>query len=117
MLRPTILIIGLLAAGMPAGWAEPAQAETPLVYTRHVLKVDLRGLDLSRDTGQVQARIADAADEVCGGSPDRGNFHTETELTRLRPAYDKCRADAIAQALASLNFPAAAKLARTGGHP
>jgi UrcA family protein len=107
MLRPATLIIGLLAAGMGAGWAGTAQSEPRMVYTRHALKVDLRGLDLSSDTGQraLQARLADAADQVCGGRPDRGNRYTQEELTRMLPAYDQCRAEAIRRATASLKAP------------
>jgi len=118
MLRPATLIIGrlaigLLAAGIAAGW--PAFGESRMVYTRHTLKVDLRGLDLSSDAGQraFQARIADAADEVCGGRPDRGNRYTADELKRMLPAYDQCRADALKRAAASLNLPDMAKLAQT----
>jgi UrcA family protein len=104
MLRPATLIIGLLAAGIGAGWAGTAQSEPRMVYTRHTLKVNLRGLDLGSDTGQrvLQARLADAADEVCGGRPDRGNRYTQEELTRMLPAYDECRAEAIQRANASL---------------
>ena len=110
MLRPATLIAGrfvtaLLAAGIAAGWG--AQAEPRMVYTRHTLKVDLHGLDLGSDAGQrtSQARIADAADEVCGGRPDRGNRYTADELKRMLPAYDQCRAEAIARANAALKTP------------
>ena len=115
MLRPATLIIGLLAAGIAAGWGGAAFAEPRMVYTRHTLKVDLHGLDLSSDAGQraFQARITDAADEVCGGRPDRGNRYTEDELKRMLPAYDQCRADALKRAAASLNLPDMAKLAQT----
>jgi UrcA family protein len=109
MLRPSIpiigtLVLGLLAAGMGAG---AAQSEPRMVYTRHALKVDLRGLDLSSDTGQrvLQARLADAADEVCGGRPDRGSRYTQEELKRMLPAYDQCRAEAIQRANAYLKVP------------
>ena len=112
MLRPATrivgrLVIGLLAAGISAGWAGAAQAEPRMVYTRHALKVDLHGLDLSSDAGQraFQARLADAADEVCGGRPDRGNRYTAEELKRMLPAYDRCRTEAIARANAALRTP------------
>ena len=102
MLRPATLIIGLLVAGAGTALSEPR-----MVYTRHTLKVDLRGLDLSSDTGQrvLQARLADAADEVCGGRPDRGNRYTQEELKRMLPAYEDCRAEAIQRANASLKTP------------
>ena len=107
MFRPATLIIGLLAAGIAAGWGGAVLAEPRMVYTRHTLKVDLHGLDLSSDAGQraFQARITDAADEVCGGRPDRGNRYTAEELKRMLPAYDKCRAEAIQRAQTSLNLP------------
>jgi UrcA family protein len=116
MLRPLIigrLVISLLAAGSAAGWG--AQAEPRMIYTRHTLKVDLHGLDLGSDAGRraFQARIADAADEVCGGRPDRGNRYTAEELNRMLPAYDQCRADALQRAAASLNLPDMARLAQT----
>ena len=105
MLRPIALTSGILAAVLLAGW--PAQAEPRMSYTRHTLKVNLRDLPLSRDARQraLEARIADAADEVCGGHPDRGNRYTREELKRMLPAYDKCRAEAIQRAQASLNVP------------
>ena len=104
MLRSATVILGLLAAGIAAG---PAFAEPRMVYTRHTLKVDLRGLDLSSDAGQraFQARIAAAADEVCGGRPDHGNRYTQEELKRMLPAYGDCRAEAIARANAALKEP------------
>ena len=117
MLRPATLIVGrlvlgLLAAGIAAGGS---QAAPRMVYTRHALKVDLHGLDLSSDAGQhaLQTRIADAVDEVCGGRPDRGNRYTGEELKRILPAYDPCRADALHRAAATLNLPD--RLAQTAG--
>ena len=116
MLRPATVIIGLLAAGIAAG---SAFAEPRMVYTRHNLKVDLRGLDLGSDAGQrvLQTRIADAADEVCGGRPDRGNRYTAEELRRMLPAYDHCRAETLQRVAASLNLPDMARLAQTSLHP
>jgi UrcA family protein len=106
-LRPITLTSGILAAALLAGWAGLAQAEPRMVYTRHTLKVNLGDLALSGDAGQraLQARIADAADKVCGGHPDRGNRYTQEELKRMLPAYDKCRTDAIRRVQASLNLP------------
>ena len=105
MLRPIALISGILAAALWAGWAGPAQAEPRMSYTRHTLKVNLRDLPLSRDARQraLEARIADAAEKVCGGHPDRGNRYTQEELKRMLPAYDKCRAEAIERVQAFLN--------------
>ena len=104
-MRLITLTSGILAAALLAGGL--AQAEPRMAYTRHTLKVNLRDLALSRDAGQraLQARIADAADKVCGGHPDRGNRYTQEELKRMLPAYDKCRAEAIQRAQASLNLP------------
>jgi UrcA family protein len=115
MLRPITLTSGILAAALLAGWAGLAQAEPRMLYTRHTLKVNLRDLALSRDAGRraLQARIADAADEVCGGRPDRGNRYTQEELKRMLPAYDKCRAEAIQRVQVSLNVPA--MLAQSAG--
>ena len=100
------LTSGILAAALLAG--SPAQAEPRMSYTRHTLKVNLRDLPLSPDARQraLEARIADAADEVCGGHPDRGNRYTQEELKRMLPAYGKCRAEAMQRAQASLNLPA-----------
>jgi UrcA family protein len=112
-LRPITLTSGLLAAALLAGSAGMAQAEPRMVYTRHTLIVDLRDLDLSRDAGRraLQARIAEAANEVCGGRPDRDNRYTQKELKRMLPAYDKCRAEAMQRMQASWNVPA--KLAQS----
>jgi UrcA family protein len=108
MLRSITLTSSILAAALSGGWAGPAQAEPRMVYTRHALKLDLRDLDLRHAAGQrtLQARIADAADEVCGGHPDRGNRYTQEELKRMLPAYDKCRAEALQRMQAFLNVPA-----------
>jgi UrcA family protein len=112
MLRPITLIPGILASGLLAAallaeWTGLAQAEPRMVYTRHTRTVNLRDLDLSHDSGQraLQARIADAANEVCGGRPDRGNRYTQEELKRMLPAYDKCRAEAVQRMQASWNVP------------
>ena len=96
MFRP-IFSASLIALMLTAGIA---QADPHIVYTRHVLKVDAHGLDLSRDTDRraFRARIADAADAVCGGRPDRGNRYDASELKVLLPAYDKCHADAMRSA-------------------
>ena len=85
-------------------WAGIAQADPHIVYTRHTLTVDAHGLDLSRDADRrtLQARIADAADKVCQGRPDKGGRYTPEEQGLLLPAYEKCRSDAIQRASASL---------------
>ena len=107
MLRPATLIVGRLVIGLLAAGAGAAQSEPRMVYTRQTLKVDLHGLDLGSDAGQrvLQARLANAADEVCGGRPDRNIVYSEAEQKRLQPAYDKCRAEAIQRATASLKAP------------
>ena len=101
------LTSGILATALLAGWAVLAQAEPRMLYTRHTLKVNLRDLPLSRDAHQraLEARIAGAADEVCGGHPDRSNRYTQEELKWMLPAYDKCRAEATQRAQTSLNAP------------
>lgn len=105
MLRPIALTSAVLTAALLAGWTGLAQSEPLMIYTRHTLKVNLSDLDLSHDAGQrtLQARIANAADEVCGGHPDRGNRYSPEELNRMLPAYDKCRAEAIERVQAFLN--------------
>jgi len=97
-----------------AGWAGMAQADPDrpggprIVYTRHALKVDIHDLDLSREADQraFQARIADAADAVCGGRPDRGSRYDENERKLLLPAYEKCRSDSIQRMNAAIKPPA-----------
>ncbi len=122
MLRPITLTFGTLTSGVLAAVLLAgglAQAEPRMTYTRHALKINLSDLDLGSDAGQrlLQVRIADAADEVCGGRPDRDNRYTKEELQRMLPAYDKCHADAMRQALTSLHLPDMAKLAQTGSRP
>lgn len=109
MFRPAVFLIPCLAL---TAWAGIAQADPRIVYTRHALKVDVHGLDLSRDADRqvLQARIADAADTVCGGRPDRGNRYSGDELKLLMPAYDKCHADAVRSAQLSAKVPVVAEL-------
>jgi UrcA family protein len=93
------------------------RAEPRLVYTRHVLKLDVRDLDLTRpaDVQTLRVRIEDAADKVCDGRPDKDRHYSPEEQAVLLPAYEKCRANAIQHTLASLPTPAlTAFLARTG---
>lgn len=102
-----------------ACWAGAAQAGAPrIAYTHHALKVDIHDLDLSRDADQhtFQARIAEAADEVCGGRPDRGNRYTESERKLLLPAYEKCRSDSIQRTNAALNASAPRLAGNAGGY-
>lgn len=106
MLSPTVsvsLVFLMLAAG-----AAQAQDGARLVYTRHALMLDVRDLDLSRaaDRHILDIRIADAANEVCGGRPDRDTRYNKVELAMLVPAYEKCRSDAIASTYAALQAPA-----------
>jgi UrcA family protein len=100
MFRP----IAFLIACVLTAWAGTAQADPNIVYTRHVLRVEAHGLDLSRDADMrvLDARIAQAADQVCGGRPDRGDRYDEGELKLLLPAYEKCRSEAILRAGASI---------------
>lgn len=113
---PRPIFSAFLIACALTGWPGIAQADPRIVYTRHALTLDIRDLDLTRDADRrvLQARIADAADEVCGGRPDRGNRYTQAEQTRLWPAYEKCRADAVRRVQVSLNLPALAGLAQAG---
>lgn len=91
----------MLAAGAAQGGAR-------LVYTHHALKLDVRDLDLKRaaDRRILEDRIADAADEVCGGRPDRDSRYDKRELALMVPAYEKCRSDAIARTYDALKAPA-----------
>ena len=94
----------LVLAG--TGWAGTRQAEPRVVYTYHALRVDVGDLDLGRDAGRraFRNRIAKAADEVCGGRPDRIDNHYEpSELKRLLPAFEKCRNEAIQRADSEIN--------------
>ena len=112
-MRPMTTILLLALTGLAA------RAEPPVVYTRHALRLDIRDLDLAREADRrvLRTRIADAADEVCGGRPDRGNRYTEAEQKRLRPAYDKCHAEAINRVLVSLNLSDQADFAQDGPRP
>jgi UrcA family protein len=116
--RPIIAACLILGALAPP-WAGTAQAAAPVVYTRHALKVDLHDLDLSRaaDRHVLQGRIADAADQVCGGRPDKSDRYTAEELKLLVPAYEKCRTDAIRHAVTALGGAAGTRLADMGAGP
>ena len=85
-----------------------AYADPHIVYTRHALNVDIHDLDVTRSADQAVfgARIAHAADQVCGGRPDRGNRYDQAELTLLMPAYERCRTAAILRAAAAAKVPA-----------
>lgn len=102
-----LISVALIAVSL-AGWTGGAKADPRLAYTRHALKLDLQDLDLSRsaDRRVLAARIAGAADEVCGGRPDRTSRYTADELKLLLPAYEKCRSDAIQRAEASVTTQA-----------
>ena len=111
MFRPVIaasLILGALTAG-----AGIAQADPHIVYIHHALKLDLHDLDLSRAADQrvLQSRIADAADQVCGGRPDKTNRYNAEELKLLVPAYEKCRTAAIRHAVAWVSASSGTRLA------
>jgi|SRR3569833_2128625 len=98
MFRHIVVASSLLFGG--AGWAGVCQAESRVAYTYHALKIDVRDLDLGRDADRhvFRNRIAKAADDVCGGRPDRGNRYEASELKRLLPAFEKCRNEAIQRA-------------------
>jgi UrcA family protein len=108
MFRPITFLIACLIPGALTAWAGLAQADPNIVYTRHVLRVDVHDLDLTRDADMrvLDIRIAQAADRVCGGRPDRGNRYDESELKLLLPAYEKCHSEAIQRASASIKAPA-----------
>jgi UrcA family protein len=96
-------LIPCLTLGLTLG-AAAGQGNPRIVYTHHALKVNLRDLDLTRpaDVEALRERIDAAADEVCNGRPDKGNRYSPEEQRVLLPAYEKCRADAVQRALASL---------------
>jgi UrcA family protein len=97
----TILICALTA------WAGLAQAAPHVIYTHHVRQIDIHDLDLTRaaDVRVLETRVAQAAEEVCGGRPNHGNRYDESELKLLLPAYEKCRSEAIQRANAFLRRP------------
>jgi UrcA family protein len=96
-------LIPCLTLGLTLG-AAAGQAAPRIVYTHHALRVNVRDLDLTRpaDVETLRGRIDTAADEVCNGRPDQGNRYSPEEQKVLLPAYEKCRADAVQRALASL---------------
>jgi UrcA family protein len=104
-------ILGALTA-----WTGIAEAGPHIVYTHHTLKLDFHDLDLSRTADQrvLQGRIADAADQVCGGRPDKTNRYNAEELKLLVPAYEKCRTDAIRHTLAVVSNASGTRLADAG---
>ena len=56
--------------------------------------------------GSLRRRVAQAAEEVCGGRPIHGDRYDGSELKLLLPAYEKCRSEAIQRANASMRRPA-----------
>jgi UrcA family protein len=100
-----------------AAWAGIAQAGPHIVYAHHALKLDLHDLDLSRAADQrvLQGRIADAADQVCGGRPDKTNRYNAEELKVLVPAYEKCRTNAIGRAVAVVSTASGTRFANAVG--
>ena len=91
-----------------------AQAEPRLTYTRHSLAIRISDLDLTQpaDRQKLHERIQDAADEVCGGRPDKGDRYTAEERKVLLPAYEKCHANAVQHTLAQLHLSAMPELAQ-----
>jgi UrcA family protein len=106
------IVLGALTA-----WAGIAQAGPHIVYTHHTLKLDFHDLDLSRPADQrvLQGRIADAADQVCGGRPDKTNRYSAEELKLLVPAYETCRTDAMRHAVAVVSAASGMRFADAGG--
>lgn len=108
MLRP-ITSVSVMAF-LVIAWASLAQAAPRIApriaYVRHALRIDIRDLDLARpaDLQTLRLRIEGAADEVCDGRRDKGNRYSAEERDLLLPAYEKCRADAVQHALASLHL-------------
>jgi UrcA family protein len=100
-------LIALVLAAC-AGMVQAGPHDPRIVYTRHALTVDVHDLNLSRDADRrvFQARIADAADEVCGGRPDRDNRYNESERELLQPAYEKCLSDSIQRTNAAMKASA-----------
>jgi UrcA family protein len=98
----------LIAAVSLIACAELAHADPRIVYARHALNVDIHDLDLTRGADQavLRARIAHAADQVCGGRPEQGNRYDKAELALLLPAYERCRSAAIRGAAAAAKTPA-----------
>jgi len=88
-------------------WAGLAQAAPHIVYTRHVRQVDVHDLDLRRaaDMRILETRVAQAAEQVCGGRPNRDHGYDESEVKLLMPAYEKCRSETIRRANVSLGAP------------
>ena len=101
-------MLRLIATASFIAWAGFAHADPHLVYTHHAIRVDVHDLDLTRDADLriLKTRIERAAEQTCGGRPDRGNRYSQAELTLLLPAYDGCRAAAIQRAAAAMNIPA-----------
>lgn len=88
-------------------WAGLAQAAPHIVYTHHVGQVDIHDLDLTRaaDVRILETRVAQAAEQVCGGRPNHGKGYDESELKLLVPAYEKCHSEAIQRAATSMRAP------------
>lgn len=103
MFRHIVVASSLLFGG--TGWAGACQAEPRAVYTYHALTVDVRDLDLGREAGRrvFWNRVAKAADDVCGGRPDRDNRYEVSEQKRLLPAFEKCRNAAVQRVGSAFN--------------
>lgn len=88
-------------------WAGLAQAAPHIVHTHHVGQVDIHDLDLTRaaDVRILETRVAQAAEQVCGGRPNHGKGYDESELKLLVPAYEKCHSEAIQRAATSMRAP------------
>jgi UrcA family protein len=95
----------MIAAVMAAAPAVAQDIAAPGRVTRQVA-VRMSDLDLTTAAGGRTAvgRIARAAGEACGGQPS-----VQPDLITLSSAYRRCRADAIAAAVAKLDFPVVAR--------
>jgi UrcA family protein len=98
-----ILIFALAAALAPSLAAPPALAADAVGQTVRQVTVRLKDLDLGSPAGARIAvrRLDGAAAWVCGAGPDAG-----PDLIRLSDSFRKCRAAALAAAVARAGVPA-----------
>lgn len=88
-------------------FATISHAAPHLVYAHQAVDVKYGDLDLGSANGGriLLARIERAADEVCGGRPERRNDIRDEGLARLMVAYRKCREGAVAETVGKLLVP------------
>jgi UrcA family protein len=101
-MRIPIIIIAAVMAAAPA----VAQDITGQGRVTRQVTVRMSDLDLTTAAGGRAAvgRIARAAGEACGGQPS-----FQPDLITLSSAYRRCRADAMAVAVAKVDFPAVSR--------